>query len=92
MEPKTLHRVEQGKMLGGVCTGIAKYFNMDPTIIRVLFVILFLFGSAGGLLYLILWLLLPADNIQVYSSPSTKNNAKEDKVVIDAQETEQKVE
>jgi len=49
------------KMLAGVCGGIAEYFEVDPTLIRVIYVVLTLFSAAfpGVLLYLILMLLMP---------------------------------
>ena len=43
MEKKRLYRIENGKMLAGVCGGIAEYFNVDPTLIRLLWVLLSLF-------------------------------------------------
>lgn len=55
---KTLFRDENNKVLGGVCSGIAAYFNIDPVIVRVLF-ILFGFTGVGFLLYLILWIFVP---------------------------------
>ena len=47
---KRLTRVEEGKMLCGVCAGIGKYFNIDPTLVRLGFVILSCFGGSGMLL------------------------------------------
>ena len=41
-EPKKLYRVEHGAMLAGVCGGIAEYFNLDPGIIRLLWVIFYI--------------------------------------------------
>ncbi|MEO6683656.1 MAG: PspC domain-containing protein [Ginsengibacter sp.] len=55
---KTLYRDENNKVLGGVCSGIAAYFNIDPVIVRVLFVV-FAFTGFGFLLYLILWIFVP---------------------------------
>ena len=58
------------KILAGVCGGIAEYFDVDPTLIRVLYAVLSLFSAAfpGLLLYIILMLLIPEagpnDNIQ----------------------------
>lgn len=58
------------KILAGVCGGIAEYFDVDPTLIRVMYVVLSLFSAAfpGLLLYIILMLLIPEagpnDNIQ----------------------------
>ncbi|MCK9458369.1 MAG: PspC domain-containing protein [Proteobacteria bacterium] len=45
-------------MIAGVCSGLAKDFSCDPFIIRILFIIFFLAGGSGILLYLILWLLM----------------------------------
>ena len=55
---KTLYRDENNKVLGGICSGIAAYFNIDPVIVRVLFV-LFGFTGIGFLFYLLLWIFVP---------------------------------
>ena len=51
----------RNKMLGGVCAGIAEYFDIDPTLVRVLYVVLTIFSAAfpGLLLYIILLILMP---------------------------------
>ncbi len=49
------------RKLGGVCGGVARHFDIDPTLVRVIFVVLAFFGGAGLLLYVALWLLLPED-------------------------------
>ena len=46
-------------MIGGVCGGLAEFFNIDPTIVRLIFVILLLTGSAGFWIYLILLVVVP---------------------------------
>jgi phage shock protein C len=46
-------------MIGGVCGGLAEYFRVDPTLVRVLLVIVTLFGGAGVILYAVLWVLMP---------------------------------
>jgi len=56
---RKLYRDEDDKILGGVCTGLAHYFNLDVSIIRIIFILVFLFGTAGGWIYLILWIVLP---------------------------------
>jgi len=48
-------------MLGGVCAGLAKYFNLDPTVVRLIFVLLFILAGQGLLIYLILWLVVPLE-------------------------------
>ena len=59
MSAKKLVRKE-GKILG-VCAGLGDYFDLDPTIVRIVFILLF-FGIGGGLLiYLILALVMPKD-------------------------------
>jgi len=55
---KRLYR-SKNKWLGGVCSGIAEYLNMDPTIIRVVWLILALAYGVGLLAYLIAWLVIP---------------------------------
>jgi phage shock protein C len=50
---------EKDKMIGGVCGGIAAYFNVDPTLIRVIAVVLALVGGGGIIAYLLAWLIMP---------------------------------
>lgn len=59
MNNKKLTR-KQGKLLG-VCAGLGDYFDLDPTIIRIAFVLFFFFAGGGILLYLILALVMPKD-------------------------------
>ncbi|BDQ01821.1 MAG: hypothetical protein KatS3mg036_0637 [Ignavibacterium sp.] len=56
---KRLYRSYTDKMLGGVCGGLGEYFDIDPVIIRVLFVVAVLFGGGGILAYIILWIVIP---------------------------------
>ncbi len=58
---RKLYRSRQDRMIGGVCGGIAEYFNIDPTLVRLLAVAsIFLAGSAV-LAYLIAWIVVPED-------------------------------
>jgi phage shock protein PspC (stress-responsive transcriptional regulator) len=59
MEPKRLYRSLVDKKIGGVAGGIADYFEIDPLLIRLLFVILTLAGGGGVLIYIILWIVTP---------------------------------
>lgn len=59
MEPKRLYRIPSEGMLGGVCAGLGEYLAADPTIIRLIFVLLLLGGGSGFLIYLIMWLIVP---------------------------------
>ena len=56
---KKLYKVEEGKMLCGVCTGIAKYLNFDVTIIRLLWALITFFGGAGIVAYIICAIIMP---------------------------------
>jgi len=56
----SLYRDINDKILGGVCGGLAAYFKIDPSIIRVIFVVFTFSGGAGILLYILLWIILPA--------------------------------
>jgi phage shock protein PspC (stress-responsive transcriptional regulator) len=57
--PRKLMRSSTDKKLGGVCAGVAEYFDLDPTIIRIVWVLAVLCAGTGLLLYLILWIVLP---------------------------------
>ena len=58
---KRLYRSRTDRMIGGVCGGLGRYFNVDPSLIRLAFVLLLVFGGSGFLLYVILWVILPEE-------------------------------
>lgn len=57
--PRKLYRSEKDQVIAGVCGGLAEYFDIDPVLVRALFVLLALFGGGGFVLYLILWVVIP---------------------------------
>jgi phage shock protein C len=59
--PKKLYRSRTNRMLWGVCGGLAKYLNMDPTIVRVIAVASLLVGSLGFWIYIIMAIVVPAE-------------------------------
>ena len=61
---KRLYRCSDNRILGGVCGGIGRYFEIDPTIIRLIAVLLSLgsFGT-GILIYIIFWCIIPSDKV-----------------------------
>lgn len=59
MEPKRFYRSTTDKKIAGVAGGLGIYFEIDPLLVRLLFVILSLAGGGGVLIYLILWLVTP---------------------------------
>jgi phage shock protein PspC (stress-responsive transcriptional regulator) len=62
---RLLRRRTTDRVIGGVAGGLGDYFNVDPLLIRIGFVGLIIFGGAGLVLYLIAWLLLPAEGLDV---------------------------
>ena len=58
---KKLYKLKEGQVLDGVCGGIAKYFGLDPTIIRVAWVIFCALGGSGILAYILCALIIPRD-------------------------------
>lgn len=59
---KRLTRVEEGKMLCGVCGGIGKYFGIDPTLIRLAFAAFTCFAGSGILIYLVAAIIIPKES------------------------------
>ena len=64
---KRLYRSAKSKVFGGVAGGIAEYFDIDPIIIRLLFVIIAFAGGGGVIVYLILWIALPLEPITPFT-------------------------
>ena len=59
MEARRLFRSKSARVIAGVCGGIAEYFNIDPVIIRIVWVVITLLGGAGLLAYIIAWIAIP---------------------------------
>ena len=76
MNNKKLYRVEEGKMIAGVCGGVAEYFNLDVSIVRVLWVLGSLFVGSGLVIYIAMAFILPVKS-EVYPNginPEEKKN------------------
>ncbi len=58
---RKLYRSRTNKVLGGVCAGLGEYFDIDPSLIRLLWVVIVLMGGSGILIYIILWIILPEE-------------------------------
>jgi phage shock protein C len=73
---KRLMRSSRDKKLGGVCAGLADYFDLDPTIVRVVWLLAVLLGGTGFLAYVILWIVLPlAPPLPTLTVPTTTAQA-----------------
>ena len=57
--PRRLYRIKDGAMLAGVCNGLAAYVNIDPTLVRLAFVLLTMVWGSGVLVYLVLAIVVP---------------------------------
>ncbi len=57
-----LYRSKTNKVIGGVAGGLADYFNIDVVLTRVVFVLLALFGGGGVLIYIVMWIIVPAQD------------------------------
>lgn len=65
MNGKKLHRLRGGRKILGVCGGLANYFDIDPTIVRVVFALIGLFWGAGILAYFIMALVIPENPYEI---------------------------
>lgn len=78
---KKLYRNMDDKVVAGVCGGIAAYLNVDVTIIRAIFVLVFFFGGSALLAYIILWIIMPKaetviQKMEMNGEPITAENLK----------------
>ena len=83
MENRRLERNPMNKVIGGVCSGLAEFFGLDIALVRIAFVIAFLFASFGFWLYIILWIVLPERSQQ----PTTNSQ----QPIANSQQSESKV-
>lgn len=61
VETKRLYRSRSERMISGVCGGLAQYLNLDPTLIRLLFVITAIFGGPGLIVYIVMLFVVPEE-------------------------------
>jgi phage shock protein C len=60
-ETRKLYRSRSNRQVAGVCGGLAQYFNLDATLIRILFVVLAVLGGSWIVLYLAMWIIVPKE-------------------------------
>ncbi len=73
-EVKRLHKSRTERMLDGVCGGIAEYFELDPTLVRIAWVLLTLFGGSGVILYIVAMIIMPAAPITPALPPAPRSS------------------
>ena len=70
---KKLYRSTSDKMLGGVAGGLADYFGIDSTLVRVLFIVIVFLGGGGIIAYIILWIVVPQKPYELPKYPFTQS-------------------
>lgn len=78
-KPRKLYRNSEDKKIGGVCSGIAAFFNIDVTLIRIIFLVALLAGTTGFWIYLVIWIVAPlavtpAQKCEMFGLPVTAEN------------------
>lgn len=73
---KRLYRSEKDVIVGGVCGGIAEYFEVDPVLIRAIAIVLAIMAFSGVIAYLILWIIMPTKSEAMAGLKSTKKQNK----------------
>jgi phage shock protein C len=64
----------RNRMLGGVCAGLAEFFGLDPTLVRLFFVFFGIFAGGGVLLYILLWIIVPLEQRKQSFEGKPRNN------------------
>lgn len=77
--PKKLYRNPLDKMIGGVCSGIAAYFNLEVPLIRIIFFVGLILGSVSFWVYIVIWIVAPlantpAQKCEMFGLPATAEN------------------
>jgi phage shock protein C len=77
---KKLYLSDTDRKIGGVCGGLGEYFDKDPIIFRILFVVVTLFFGSGIFIYLIMWLIIPKKTKSSIKDTSKKISEEEEAV------------
>jgi len=75
---KKLFRSTTDKMIGGVAGGLAEYFDIDTTLIRVLFIVVVFLGGGGIIAYIILWIVVPEKPYELPNTPSAQTSPEDE--------------
>lgn len=80
---KRIYRSRKERILGGVCGGMGEYLNVDPVILRLLFVLLVFAGGAGVILYIVAWMIIPEGSAGAEKAPSFPTGEKSTDAVVE---------
>ncbi len=81
---KKLYRSKRDMMVAGVCGGVAEYFDVDSSMVRLLWALLIVFGGSGLLLYIIGWVIIPEREESVEVSSDEASSSGNDLIPRDA--------
>ncbi len=70
---KKLHKSATDRVIAGVCGGVAEFFGIDSTLVRIAWAFCIFFGGAGVWLYILCALIIPNDNAGFYQNPPSNN-------------------
>ena len=69
-----LRRSRSNKMIGGVCSGFARHFDLDISLVRVVWLLVGLFGGGGIIAYVVCWIVIPMEEIEgIVPAPPPQN-------------------
>ena len=81
MSAKRLFRSRKDGLIAGVCGGLAEYFDVDPSLVRLIFILAIFLGGAGLVVYLVAWLIVPENPEQSPTASFTKHQQMKEEVV-----------
>ncbi|MBN1535663.1 MAG: PspC domain-containing protein [Anaerolineales bacterium] len=88
-EYRRLYRSRKERMLMGVCGGLGEYFRIDPTLVRLAFVIATLLGGPGLIAYIVLMIVVPEESEQIVEAAAVDVESAEEEPVVDAKPDEE---
>ena len=71
-EPRSLRRIREGKKIAGVCGGVARYLDLDVTLVRIVWILVTIFPPVPGLIaYIVCWIAMPQDPPAAVAAPDS---------------------
>jgi phage shock protein PspC (stress-responsive transcriptional regulator) len=81
MSAKRLFRSRKDALIAGVCGGLAEYFDVDPSLVRLVFILAVFLGGAGLVVYIVAWFIVPENPEQSPTASFVKNQQMKEEVV-----------
>ena len=71
---KRLYRSRTDRQIAGVCSGLAEYFDLDPSIVRLIFLLMTVMGGPGLILYIVLAIVVPEETLDRYQEKAKNSD------------------